>query len=125
MAEAPSQLHDALDAKAVKRNMNMLEDLRNTTRVWLKLTTKKKKYIKMLHRDIQYFFEGLTEMLCIADDEKSIWNKSEAKGWCRQCKLLKDKGQGFKVKRKVNWHKFKRLQDEEERRKLIPPGPCT
>ena len=79
----------------------------------------------MLHNDIQYFVEGLNAMLVSADEEKRIWSKSDAKGWCRQCKFFKDKGQGFKVKLKANWHKFKRLQDEEERRKLIPPGPCT
>ncbi len=78
-------------------NIKMLEDIRITTNSWLAMV-KQQENVTLLQTDLQEFFEGLTKLLCTADEEKSIWTKGEVKSFDRQCKLMK-----------AEWEKFKQI----------------
>ena len=102
--------------------MEMLEDLRNTTSEWLTVMEQHQHVAvpvwSMLHTDLQDFFEGLTELLSIDDDAKSLWTKGEVQtSFGCQCKLMRDKWQTLKVR----WHQFKVFHedDEEEQQPVV------
>ena len=96
-------------------NIKMIEDIRITTTSWLTMV-KQQENVTLLQTDLQEFFEGLTKLLCTADEEKSIWTKGEVKSFDRQCKLMK-----------AEWEKFKQIvhpiiqehPDHEEEQKPV------